>query len=344
MPHFLDTLPFNWTSPAARELRDYLSNTYFREDSVVGFAAQAGIPPGTIGWGRPMVLVWHDLIEKARNQDKLRALLAQIESGADTAVAIRLRELTQSTPVVEAPEPAAPAGVWKNFSDPDARERQIFSDYSLLDVAFLRRGVELAPSVARLLVTLPSGNYYGTAFRIGDDTLLTNHHVLFDDDHGGGPATKVEAWFGYEKDFAGRDLAHTVVMGRPDTIQGVKEYDWAVIRSETPLPDDTPVIELDASVPVANGDRVYIIQHPSGGTKKFGVHHNVVRHVDDDVVQYWTDTEGGSSGSPVFDERWRLVGLHHRWVRNGSVDAPEYRNQGVRIGRVLEGLTAAGVL
>jgi hypothetical protein len=63
-------------------------------------------------------------------------------------------------------------------------------------VAFLQRGVELAPAVARLLVTLPDGRYYGTGFRIGEDLLLTNHHVLFG--AAGTSATGVEAWLRYE--------------------------------------------------------------------------------------------------------------------------------------------------
>ena len=73
--------------------------------------------------------------------------------------------------------------------------------------------------------------------------------------------------------------------------------------------------------------------------------HNVVRHVDDDVVQYLTDTEGGSSGSPVFNEAWQLgraappVGRGRR--ANGIT---EIRNQGQRIERVVEGLQAAGLI
>jgi V8-like Glu-specific endopeptidase len=344
MAHFLDSLPFDWTDPAARELRNFLASSYFREPPVVQFAQAAGVQPATVAWGRPMLEVWHDLIQQARNQNRLRELLQQIEAGADAAVALRLQELRSAAPVVEAPAPPASAGVWKGFDDPDAQERQIFEKYSLLDIAFLRRGLELAPAVARLLVTLPTGKYHGTAFRIGDDLLLTNHHVLFDKDAGDAPATEVEVWFGYERTFSGSTLAHEVVMGRPETITGGKGRDWAVVRVASPMPEGTPTIELAGARPVRVEDRVYVIQHPSGGVKKIGMHHNVVRHVDDDVVQYWTDTEGGSSGSPVFDERWQLVALHHRWVETTVQGVKEFRNQGQRMAKVVEEMKAAGVL
>ncbi|MFD9551716.1 trypsin-like peptidase domain-containing protein [Nocardia salmonicida] len=68
---------------------------------------------------------------------------------------------------------------------------------------------------------------------------------------------------------------------------------------------------------------------------------NFVRHVDRDAVQYRTDTEGGSSGSPVFDNQWRLVALHHGQTSN-SAD-PQGFNQGTRVSRAVEGLAAAGI-
>jgi endonuclease G len=88
---------------------------------------------------------------------------------------------------------------------------------------------------------------------------------------------------------------------------------------------------------------VFIIQHPDGGPKMIGLSHNLVRHVDDDVLQYWTDTKAGSSGSPVFDNRWRVVGLHHRWVAAPEGEGVAYRNQGRRIEPVLAGLQAHGI-
>lgn len=340
-PHLLDTLPFDWTRPEARELRDYLAGTFFREGPVAEFAMQAGVRPATISWSEPMQSVWHDLITKARNQNRLRELLGQVAASGE-AVAARLRELTAEDPLVEAPAAPDQPTVWRGFDDRGELERQVFDEPSLLDVAFMQRGVELAPAVARLLVTRPSGRYYGTAFRVGDDLLLTNHHVLFD-----GPAVKatgVAAWLHYELDVAGRPRAYQVAECRPDTIIGNARHDWAVIRTREPLSADVPVVDLAAADHVRINERVYIIQHPNGGVKKIGMHHNVVRYVDDNVIQYWTDTERGSSGSPVFNERWQVVALHHRSVEAGSPGMREYRNQGRCIARVVEGLEEARVL
>jgi V8-like Glu-specific endopeptidase len=339
--HLLDTLPFDWTRPEARELRDYLAATFFREGQVIEFAVQAGVPPGSIAWSQAMRSVWHDLISTARNQNRLRELLDQVAASGE-GVAARLRELTMEAPVVEAPVGGSPEPVWRGFSDRDELERQIFDEPTLVDVAFLQRGTEIAPAVARLLVTLPKGRCYGTAFRIGDDLLLTNHHVLFG--AADRKAIAVEAWLHFELDVAGRPRQYQVIGCRPDTIAGDAQHDWAVIRADGALPPGIPILDLADAGSVATGDRVYVIQHPQGGMKKIGMHHNVVRYVDDDVVQYWTDTEPGSSGSPVFNEQWQLVALHHRSVEARAAGGREYRNQGRNIARVAAGIRAAGLV
>ena len=327
------------------EMLGFLSDTYYIEPPVRNMVVTTGIKPATITFGQPMKLVWADIFEKARNQDKLRDLLDVIMSGADAAVAARLREWLEADPPITAQLPAGDGLAWKGHEGEDGFERQIYSEPTLLDVAFLRRGAELAPAVCRLQVKMPSGRkFLGTAFRVSEHLLLTNHHVLFDLRAGSAPASAVEVWFGYERTFAGEELAYHEAHGDPASIQGDPTHDWAVIEVGSDMAADVPIIGLTGAGPVSPEDRVYIIQHPRGAPKKIGMVHNVVRHVDDDVVQYLTDTEGGSSGAPVFDERWELVALHHRWIEHRSAGRTEYRNQGRRIERVVDALERASLI
>ena len=53
-----------------------------------------------------------------------------------------------------------------------------------------------------------------------------------------------------------------------------------------------------------------IVQHPEGGLKQIAVTNNHVIGLTGDRVQYSTHTLPGSSGSPVFDDRWRVVAIH----------------------------------
>ncbi|MFI0968253.1 trypsin-like peptidase domain-containing protein [Streptomyces sp. NPDC021080] len=343
MTHFLDSLPFDWSDPGARELQGLLASFYDEPAAVKAMARQAGIATQYVPWQQPVYGVWFDLITVARNQGMLRALLAQILAGPDRAVAERLKELIGDRPVLEVPEPEPPPGAWKHFTDPDSLERQIFPDSTFQDVAFLRRGTEQATAVCRLRVTDSQGRrYHGTAFRVGTDLLMTSHHVLHGSD--GDRMAQVEAWFGYEQDIDGRDLEHVTVVCDPASVTGDAEDDWAVIRVAEPMPEDAVVVPLPERVTVEAGDRVCIIQHPHGGVKKLAARHNVVRYADDQVVQYWTDTDRGSSGAPVFDERWRLVALHRCHTRAGKLsEQREYRNEGVRIERVVAGMANAGL-
>jgi hypothetical protein len=59
-------------------------------------------------------------------------------------------------------------------------------------------------------------------------------------------------------------------------------------------------------------------------------------------LQYLTDTLDGSSGSPVFDVNWCVVGLHHKGgvvVETPGAKQAFYRNQGIHINAVIDGLT-----
>jgi V8-like Glu-specific endopeptidase len=80
-------------------------------------------------------------------------------------------------------------------------------------------------------------------------------------------------------------------------------------------------------------ERVAIIQHPGGHLKKISIQNNFVAYADNQVLQYTTSTEPGSSGSPVFDDNFQVVGIHHsggmllepgskqRYLRNAGTSA-----------------------
>jgi hypothetical protein len=59
--------------------------------------------------------------------------------------------------------------------------------------------------------------------------------------------------------------------------------------------------------------RVYVIGYPLGGGLSISLQDSIWLDTDDTFLHYRTPTEPGSSGSPVFDQRyWTVVGLHHK--------------------------------
>jgi V8-like Glu-specific endopeptidase len=102
---------------------------------------------------------------------------------------------------------------------------------------------------------------------------------------------------------------------------------------------DTTLLELDGhpdrvdAVPIASRlprmadgtPRAYLIGYPRGLTQpQFSLQDNMLLDYDDTLIHYRSPTEGGSSGSPVFDNQWKLIGLHHA----GGFETPRLNNHG----------------
>jgi endonuclease I len=101
------------------------------------------------------------------------------------------------------------------------------------------------------------------------------------------------------------------------------------------------------------GEYVSIIQHPNGEPKQLALRENQLIDLLPDFLHYRTDTAPGSSGSPIFNDQWEIVGLHHSGVpkrdadgnilsRDGKIwtqDMGEHQidwaaNEGIRISRI----------
>jgi len=96
------------------------------------------------------------------------------------------------------------------------------------------------------------------------------------------------------------------------------------------------------------GEIANIIQHPQGGYKQLVVRENniISRDETDDVLHYLADTEPGSSGSPVSNNDWEPIALHH-WgephLELQAVDGQPLRkdvNEGIRVSSIVKALKA----
>ncbi|MEM9482296.1 MAG: LamG-like jellyroll fold domain-containing protein [Cyanobacteria bacterium P01_F01_bin.116] len=77
--------------------------------------------------------------------------------------------------------------------------------------------------------------------------------------------------------------------------------------------EDSSVKDIKEIIKQIAGDPVYIIQHPKGRQQQIVIRDNRVLHdaIYTDFIRYRADSDYGSSGSPVFNDRWQLVALHH---------------------------------
>lgn len=220
----------------------------------------------------------------------------------------------------------------------------ILNDSNLLPFSFLRVGDRLGRAVVKIE---RDDGAAGTGFLIAPDILVTNHHVL--PDAATASAARVHA--NYEAEPPG-DLA-----GRPEVVP----LDPSALFVTNPDLDCTfcgvsglehlGVIPLMRdSLNLLPSEYVNIIQHPSGRHKEIALQDSRVVKVDHVVVQYCCDTEPGSSGSPVFNNQWRLVAVHHASVvteapqgRRAQGAEPDawYLNEGVRLSAIALWLESA---
>lgn len=222
-------------------------------------------------------------------------------------------------------------------------ERTILGTNDLLPINYLQRGVLAARSVARLHIGDAFGQtWWGTGFMVSPRLLLTNHHVI--DTLQAAQHTTVE--FGFETGVDGRPLRSVLFACEPQAaFLTSPELDFTLVavaeRSEdgARLLSDFGFLRLEPQInKVTNLEFVTIIQHPEGKEKYIALRENKVVKIGDlpgiakdDLIWYVSDTEQGSSGSPVFNDQWQVVALHHRAV-------PELREQnGALEYRLLDG-------
>jgi hypothetical protein len=351
----LDQYQYPWHEPAARQLHDLLISLYPNPQAALLLAAQAGIDVTWINSGQAIAPLWKDILEAAAGGARLRALVG--------AARDRLHPEHPARAFLDDLLADAAAPVAAGLLGPDQRPPFLHDDDTVTEpeallfrddltvpvgrlpglIATLERLAELAPGVCKLSVRFGTEEQYGTAFRIGRNLLLTNWHVV----HrlGGAIPTAITAEFGFEDDQEGRPLSAYPVPCEEASVVADQADDWALVRATWALDPAWPALPLAVAAKPVTGGTAFIIQHPLGQRKRVGFVRNQVSYVDDRVVQYLTDTDTGSSGSPVLDEAGRLIALHHSGGRPRILlgRPPLRKNEGIRISRVAAGLADYGI-
>ncbi|MDO5095425.1 MAG: DNA/RNA non-specific endonuclease [Peptostreptococcaceae bacterium] len=227
--------------------------------------------------------------------------------------------------------------------DSIAMER-ILGKSDLFPISYLQTGLRVSEAVCRISIRNSKGNIvgYGTGFLLSDDVLMTNNHVIENES----VALNCIAEFNYQDDenfmpcptyhfrldpetlfITNEELDYTLVAVAKNTSGGKNLSDFGFI----PLKEQAGKI--------LEGEYVSIVQHPNGGPKSVTLRENQVSNMLDNFIHYLTDTEPGSSGSPVFNDQWILVALHHSGVPHPDKKGEWIANEGVRISSIAQDIT-----
>ena len=107
---------------------------------------------------------------------------------------------------------------------------------------------------------------------------------------------------------------------------------------------------LLSKLPMMDASRVNIIQHPKGSPLKVVLTQNhVTGAISDKRVHYVADTDDGSSGSPVLNQRWEVVALHHGSLEialnaAGGGKRISYENEGIPMRSIIDDFKSKNIL
>jgi V8-like Glu-specific endopeptidase len=189
----------------------------------------------------------------------------------------------------------------------------------LMGVSFLEKGLQVAQTVGRIRIGDDQGRTlgFGTGFLVSPRLLLTNHHVLGDKTVAG--FSWVE--FNYQVGISGQLAASVLFRFAPDDFHFAdRDLDFALVAVQPRSHEgrglaefgSNPLIEAEGKAIAAQW--INIIQHPNGEPKQLCFRENQVIDILEQFLHYRSDTAPGSSGSPLFNDRWEVIGLHHSGV------------------------------
>jgi endonuclease G len=211
---------------------------------------------------------------------------------------------------------------------PEIVNEVVIGARDFLSVEFLEKGTQVVRCVGRILINTHAGTRArGTGFLVAPGVVMTNEHVLRSEEQANACVIEMD----YEQNRFGAqrkpqifqldpqrlfvnhpelDFALVAVAPQGDQGSKIEDYGWLPLNQEL------------GKIAITSQDYLNIIQHPLGREKEVVVRENRALDLKTDesdadigpFVHYTADTEKGSSGSPVLNDQWEVVALHHSGV------------------------------
>lgn len=183
---------------------------------------------------------------------------------------------------------------------------------------------------------------YATGFMVSDELMLTNWHVFKNPEM----AFESEVQFFYEYNTQGHPIAPAIFNFDTSKFFNNRDLDYCFVRVQPT--DRTGKIPLKSigylyldktlgKIGEINEEKLNIIHHPQGDFKQISIRENLFVGIDETKIFYATDTAQGSSGSPVFNDQWQVVGLHHKSVPKLSANGLDYLDDNDRVIPIIDG-------
>ena len=228
--------------------------------------------------------------------------------------------------------PGAPPGGTLEYTAPQP-EAYVGERDDMLPFDFMERGYRTGRSVARLVVrrfedgkaAIPGNGaqrtFLGTGWMVTPNLFITNFHVVCARESDEGDPTDADlalqvAATEIQLDFDREDAIPRSVKDVELVAHGARggKRDYALLRvKQLPPPDRWPAalrLRLEPPAVPDEGYSVNIIQHPQGWPKRIAMRSNLLKRATPSQLEYFGDTLGGSSGSPLCNDAWEVIGLH----------------------------------
>jgi hypothetical protein len=135
------------------------------------------------------------------------------------------------------------------------------------------------------------------------------------------------------------------------------KYKLELIWESPPEKLDISILKLNGTVSGLSGfpivkdfvlfstpkqSRIYIIGHPEGKELAYSLQNSQLQGYAKESILYHTPTSYGSSGSPLFNENWELVGIHRGYQKKSIQKNKNCKqcliNKGIPISAIIEAI------